>query len=194
MLKPLLSHLSTIQHEAKSIPQWTAWPETNHYASGTTTAEWTVFPLCHCFPANQPSQKQWIAATCRQVPQTTQLLQTHLGNTLRTALFSRLSPTTSLGAHTGWADLANHVLRVHVSIHVPTGGGCGTWVDGVVQPHTPGSVLCFDDSKTHRAFHYASQEERVVLILDLARPTQLPDGTAVGGHSEELDAFIASME
>ena len=55
-----------------------------------------------------------------------------------------------------------------------------------------GQFLCFDDSKTHRAFNY-SQQERIVLILDLARPEHLPLGTATGGHTDELDQFIASM-
>ena len=39
---------------------------------------------------------------------------------MRTALFSRLEPNTTLGAHTGWADLANHVLRLHIPLVVPT--------------------------------------------------------------------------
>jgi hypothetical protein len=29
--------------------------------------------------------------------------------------------------------------------------------------------------------------------LDLARPDNLPMGTATGGHSDELDRFIAQM-
>ena len=68
-------------------------------------------------------------------------------------------------------------------------GLCGTWVDGCVETHEEGRVICFDDSKVHRAFNY-SNEERVVLIIDLARPEGLPLGTATGGHSDELDDFI----
>jgi len=96
---------------------------------------------------------------------------------------------------TGWSDLANHVLRVHIPLIIPTGGIntglCGTWVDGCVETHENGKIICFDDSKTHRAFNY-SDDERIVLIIDLARPIDqgFPVGTSSGGHTNELDAFI----
>lgn len=107
-------------------------------------------------------------------------------------MFSRLSPETTLEAHTGWEDLANHVYRLHLPLLVPPGGLCGTWVDGVVETHEVGRPLCFDDSKVHRAFNY-SHEDRIVLILDIARPSALPIGTATGGHTDELDHFIQSL-
>lgn len=196
------NNLITIAEEASRIPQWTAWPERNHYQSdydnkadidGAYPASWTVFPLCHTFPANDVSKRQFIPMTCGFVPQTAKILQS-LGPRLRTALFSRLEPRTTLGAHTGWADLANHVLRVHIPLQVPHGirndGLCGTWVDGCVESHAAGRIISFDDSKTHRAFNY-SDEERVVLIVDLARPEHdFPLGTATGGHTNELDSFI----
>lgn len=94
-----------------------------------------------------------------------------------------------LGAHTGWEDLANHVLRIHIPLIVPPGEYCGTWVEGEVQTHKEGEIIVFDDSKVHRAFNH-SNKERLVLIIDLERPKELPEGTAVGGHTEELDAFI----
>ena len=199
-------NLKHVIKEARRIPHWTAWPERNHYQSdydkddgessgGVYPASWTVFPLCHTFPANDASSKKWISKTTAFAPKTTELLQA-LGPTLRTALFSRLDPRTILGSHTGWADLANHVLRVHIPLIIPSGGIndglCGTWVDGCVETHEPGKIICFDDSKTHRAFNY-SEEERVVLIIDLARPPEedgFPKGTAAGGHTNELDAFI----
>jgi hypothetical protein len=195
LLEPLLQHLETIRNEALSIPQWTAWPEKNHYSSHPTNPDaptWTVFPLCHCFPANSVENKKWIHATCTFVPKTTSLLQTLLGDYLRTALFSRLDPETTLEAHTGWEDLANHVYRLHLPLVVPPGGLCGTWVDGVVETHETGRLLCFDDSKIHRAFNY-SKKDRIVLILDMVRPSDLPLGTAIGGHTEELDGFINSL-
>ncbi len=197
-------NLELLTNEVKRIPQWTAWPERNHYQSdydkddnnsdGPYPASWTVFPLVYCFPASDVTARQWISKTCAFVPHTTSLLR-KLGPTLRTALFSRLDPRTTLGSHTGWADLANHVLRVHIPLIVPSGqandGLCGTWVDGCVETHEEGRIVCFDDSKTHRAFNY-SDEERIVLIIDLERPTDLsfPGGTASGGHTNELDAFI----
>jgi Aspartyl/Asparaginyl beta-hydroxylase len=93
------------------------------------------------------------------------------GNLLWTALFSRLGADSVLEAHTGWADLANHVVRVHVPVAVPPRPAhlCGTWVDGCVQHHAAGDLIAFDDSKIHRAFNYHPDQDRIVLILDLAR-------------------------
>jgi aspartyl/asparaginyl beta-hydroxylase (cupin superfamily) len=191
-----------LAEEARRIPQWTAWPEKTHYQSeydesdhidSAYPASWTVFPLCHTFPASDVSKRKFIPLTTGFVPKTTELLQS-LGPVLRTALFSRLEPRTTLGAHTGWSDLANHVLRVHIPLSVPADRGhdglCGTWVDGCVETHRNGRIISFDDSKTHRAFNY-SDEDRIVLILDLARPDEgFPMGTSTGGHTDELDKFI----
>ena len=189
----LPDNLQILEEDARAIGHWTAWPESQHYRSVGPTDEppWTVFPLCHCFPANDVSHRQWIAPTCAHVPRTVALLQS-LGDVLRTALFSRLEPGAMLEPHTGWSDLANHVLRLHIPLVVPPGGLCGTWVDGCVETHERGRPLLFDDSKTHRAFNY-SDGERLVLILDLTRPPELPLGTATGGHTDELDKFIQQM-
>lgn len=202
MLASLLTpdHLQTLTDEARAIAHWTAWPEEQHYTSRNgsddagATATWSVFPLCHCFPASEIANRVWIAPTCAVVPQTVALLQSLLGDTLRTALFSRLEANSVLEAHTGWDDLANHVIRVHLPLLVPSSFHrcCGTWVDGVVEHHRTGQFLAFDDSKTHWAFNYGASE-RIVLILDLARPGNLPMGTARGGHSDELDKFIEKM-
>ena len=207
IMKP--ENIRAIAEEALNIPQWTAWPEKNHYSSpddedgggaedrknSPYPATWTVFPLCHTFPSNVMANRKWIGKTCNFVPHTAALLE-GLGPALRTALFSRLEPRTTLSAHTGWADLANHVLRVHIPLVVPEGehelGLCGTWVDGCVETHRMGEIICFDDSKVHRAFNYTN-EERIVLIVDLARTDVLPVGTATGGHTDELDAFIKEI-
>jgi hypothetical protein len=133
LLDAILNNIHQVREEAMKIPQWTAWPEKNHYSSNgdenNPYAAWTVFPLCHTFPANDVSQRKFINTTCAFVPQTTSLLKA-IGPKLRTALFSRLDKRTTLGAHRGWSDLANHVLRVHIPLVVPPGGCCGTWVDG----------------------------------------------------------------
>jgi hypothetical protein len=206
VLDPLLTpqSLAILRQEAMAIAHWTAWPEKQHYRSSSGDASnessgsaypasWTVFPLCYCFPANDPTALKWIPKTCELVPGTVELLQQHVGSRyLRTALFSRLDPETTLEPHIGWADLANHVLRIHIPLVVPPGGLCGTWVDGCVETHEEGRLICLDDGKLHRAFNY-SQQPRIVLIVDLARPSMLPLGTATGGHSDELDQFIEQM-
>ncbi len=184
--------IKIFRQEALAIPQWTPWPETQHYSigpNGETT--WTVFPLCYCFPAHDVSQRTWVEQTRHYCPNTCQILQSILGDRLRTALFSQLNPQTTLEAHTGWADLANAVLRLHIPL-VVVPKLCGTWVDGCMETHQVGRPILFDDSKIHRAFNY-STESRIVLIVDLERPTGIPLGWATGGHSNELDQFIAQM-
>mmetsp|Transcript_36480 Transcript_36480/g.83222 ORF Transcript_36480/g.83222 Transcript_36480/m.83222 type:complete len:211 (+) Transcript_36480:2647-3279(+) len=145
--------------------------------------------------AETGTRRVFVDKMCSFVPETTRLLRA-LGPALRTALFSRLNPRTRLNTHTGWSDLANHVLRVHIPLAVPGGdysaGLCGTWVDGCVETHEAGRIVCFDDSKVHRAYNY-TDEERVVLIVDLLRPSTLPPGHAVGGHTDALDEFIRSV-
>jgi len=203
ILDSLLENIDTIRNEVQTIPQWTAWPEKSHYDDNS----WNVFPLCYTFPANDITKRKFVDQTCSFVPETTRLLRS-LGPVLRTALFSRLDAGSRLGAHTGWEDLANHVLRVHIPLIVPGSGMmddgtehkvrnynlglCGAWVDGCVDTHEEGRIMVFDDSKVHRAFNY-SDGERVVLIIDLARPQDLPRGTATGGHSDELDDFISGF-
>ncbi len=199
--------LRIFTEDALSVPQWTPWPETAHYKVSSFGNEkpWTVFPLCHCFPANEPEKLTWIPSTKAFVPRTCRLLEEALrygnGQTyLRTALFSQMAPRSVLEEHTGWSDLANHVLRLHIPLVVPSHSGivgenddlCGTWVDGCVETHAVGRPLLFDDSKIHRAFNY-SDSDRIVLIVDLARPEKLPLGTAESGHTDELDSFIAQM-
>jgi len=196
-------HVEVFRQEALRIPLWTPWPETTHYSVSSSAhasnpdKPWTVFPLCYCFPANQPENITWVESTQGFCPGTCQILKSivteDLGLVVRTALFSQLAPETTLEPHTGWADLANHVLRLHVPLTVPKGDLCGSWVDGCVETHQEGRPLLFDDSKIHRAFNYHPTESRVVLIVDLARPNDLPLGYATGGHSEELDAFIQQM-
>jgi hypothetical protein len=194
------NNIEIFLQEALRIPQWTPWPETQHYTKHTEGVEngngdskpWTVFPLCHCFPANQVDKFQWVQPTKALCPKTCDILQSVLGPNLRTSLFSQLAPNTTLEPHTGWSDLANHVVRLHIPLIVPQGDTCGTWVDGCVETHRVGRPLLFDDSKIHRAFNY-SQEVRIVLIVDLARPSELPVGRATGGHSDELDQFIQQM-
>lgn len=96
-----------------------------------------------------------------------------------------------LSTHTGWADLANHVLRVHLCLDIPVMGSCGLLVDGEVQYHKQGKIIVFDDSRPHRAFNLSEGETRTVLIVDLERPKYLPLGTATGQHTPELDHFVS---
>lgn len=115
-----------------------------------------------------------------------------------------------ISPHTGWADLANYVLRCHIPIIIPPNHLSGLWVDSVEQFHMLGEIIVFDDSKIHKAFNlpiktdheehegaaneindYECPVDRIVLIVDLLRPAELPLGAATGNHTQELDNLIS---
>lgn len=174
---------------AEKSTNWPIWPE-NHYVS--ESREWRILPFCYTFPAFDASKTTWVDATCSQCPKTVKILQS-LPN-LRTALFSKLGPATCLSAHRGWADLSNHILRVHLSLVVPKlsdGSPCCSMVVGnEAQVHEEGELIVFDDSKLHYAYNRHPSKTRVVLIVDLHRPDHIPRGRARGGHTNELDEFV----
>lgn len=187
-LQLLHDSVAALAREAATITSWTPWPE-DHFAPGVVT-DWTVFPFLHTFPALDESKSTWIQSTCQHCPKTAALLR-RIPN-IRTALFSRLGAGTFLTCHTGWEDLANHVLRCHVCLDIPPGDGtCGLFVDGETQYHAQGEILVFDDSKRHKAFNSHAERPRVVLIVDILRPEWVPKGKARGGHTEQLDAFVS---
>lgn len=186
-LRVLQESLPAILEEALQVSGWFAWPE-YHFREGASSNDWRVVPFVHTFPATDPSKTQWLSRTCTNCPKITAALRKIPG--LRTALLSRLGPCTRLSAHTGWDDLANHVLRVHFSLKVPADRTCGLWVEGEVRYHQEGDFIVFDDSKIHKAFNIHPTESRIVLILDMARPETISSGVAVGGHTPELDDLI----
>eukprot|EP01041_Mallomonas_annulata_P005673 gene5673-11451_t len=183
-LSILIENIDVLIEESRTITTWTPWPE-DHFSDGGH-ADWKVFPFVHTFPAYDESKQRWIGSTCEHCPRTAALLK-QIPN-LRTALYSRLGPNTLVSSHRGWADLANHVLRSHCCVNIPGGGLCGLIVDEEECIHKQGDIIIFDDSKYHRAFN-KSGEERVVLIVDIVRPSNIPLGSAKGGHTSELDKF-----
>ncbi|KAF1784714.1 S-adenosyl-L-methionine-dependent methyltransferase [Phytophthora cactorum] len=194
-LDTLKDNYNVILEEMQAVQQmatWPFWPE-KHYTEGDS--EWRVFPFCYTFPAYDASKTTWVAPTCSMCPRTAEILKS-LPN-IRTALFSKLGPNTTLAAHRGWADLANHVLRVHFPLVVPTlpNGDpcCAMVVGGETTYHAEREFIVFDDSKLHYAFNHHPDETRLVLIVDFYRPDQLPRGRARGGHSDELDEFIETF-
>lgn len=196
-LEPLLKFREALLAEAtasKTPSEWTEWPETNLYkgeASAAPTSDWRVLPIVYTFPANDPTQTTWVEAECERLPLTTRILKAIPG--VRTALFSRLGPETELAVHRGWAPLANHVLRCHFALSVPGPGVCGIVADRTVQMHKEGELLVFDDSKEHFAFNRHPSKDRIVLIIDIARPDGLSEGEAEGGETKELQHFISSF-
>ncbi|KAF4315369.1 hypothetical protein BBO99_00009196 [Phytophthora kernoviae] len=191
----LKDNYNVILEEMQAVQQsatWPFWPE-KHYSENDS--EWRVFPFCYTFPAYDATKTTWVAPTCVMCPRTVELLKTLPG--IRTALFSKLGPNTTLAAHRGWADLSNHILRCHFPVVVPalSDGSpcCAMVVGGETTFHAEREFIVFDDSKLHYAFNHHPEKTRLVLIIDFYRPDELPRGRARGGHSDELDDFIETF-
>jgi len=120
-LKSLVEpHICAMREEAlKLAGVWTPWPETKLYKA-EEGAQWKVMPFCYSFPSNDPSATRWVEPAKVLCPTIWSVLKSVPG--LRTALLSRMGPGTRLAYHQGWAELANHVLRVHVGLHIPGDG------------------------------------------------------------------------
>jgi aspartyl/asparaginyl beta-hydroxylase (cupin superfamily) len=192
-LQSLLDARPIIQEEARLASRWHDWPEDLY--NPAEGHQWRVVPFLHTFPATDASKSAWVEAAVRACPRTAALLKRI--PTIRTALFSRMGPNTTLSPHTGWADLSNHVLRCHIPLDVPPPPDgapqpvCGMTVDGETRFHEEGDVLVFDDSHLHTAFNLHPSLSRTILLVDLERPAGYPPGTATGGTTEELEAFMA---
>jgi len=195
-LKVLVENVDIIRAEAERLEQslrYTPWPESNLYNRKDQNGDWKVVPLLYTFPAFDPSQSKWVESNCEQCPKTSALLKYIPG--IRTALFSRMGCNTRLSCHRGWADLANHVLRCHLTLRVPDEpDSCGLWVEGEIVHHVVGKLIVFDDSHNHKAFNASTTQDRIVLIFDMARPPNVPLGVAEKGHTEALDQFIGSFD
>jgi hypothetical protein len=170
---------------------WHDWPETALYRP-EMGHDWKVLPFAYTFPADDPAATVWLPAAEAACPFTAALLRRVPG--LRTALLSRLGPATALVPHQGWANLSNHVLRVHLGLVVPGGPHtCGVCVEDDLAYHTAGGLLVFDDAKVHSAFNHSGSEARVVLIIDIARPPCVAPGGATQGTTAELEEFLAKF-
>ena len=191
-LSPLVREWRTVAREVITVTgsdAWTPWPETTLWRP-ELGHDWRVIPFLHTFPADDASRSVWIDSSCKRFPATVALLRRVPG--VRTALLSRLGPKTSLSSHQGWAQLSNHVLRCHIGIVVPDAASrlSGVVVDDEIRHHSEGGTLVFDDSHIHSAFNNHPTSERVVLIIDVARPAGVPPGIAIGGTTAELEAFM----
>lgn len=102
---------------------------------------------------------------------------------------------------------------------IPPNHISGLWVNGVEQFHVEGEIIVFDDSKIHKAFNLPIEKshlvqettfgglptptetstdetqnfDRIVLIIDLIRPSHIPLGGATGQHTQELDSLISAF-
>lgn len=156
---------------------WQEWPEKDLYIGQDN---WTIFPF-YGFGF-------WVKQNCDKCPSIYKALQQIEG--LRTASLSKLNAFTKLEPHRGWADLSNNVLRSHYGIYVPE--HCYIFVEGEKTRLMEGEIIVFDDSKRHWATNYSAQE-RIVLIIDIERPSNVQKGQSTVQNTPELVTLIKRL-
>lgn len=165
--------------------EWKNWPEYDLWGSKSLNIKpsWTVIPLM--------AFGKWSEKNVQKYRETYNELKKIPG--LMTAGFSKLGPKTSLEYHKGWGELSNNVLRCHLGIDVPK-NTCRIFVkpnrfitNSKVQENN--KWIVFDDSLTHSADNM-SENDRIVLILDIKRPISINKGTSRVKFSPELENFI----
>lgn len=83
---------------------------------------------------------------------------------------SHMGPKTSTATHSGFSDVSRHVIRCHLPVFLPEPNQSGIIIDGQTHYHRLGSFLCFDDTYPHSGFNRSITQDRIVIIIDIARP------------------------
>lgn len=157
---------------------WVDWLEKDLY---TENLRWQVFPFL--------GLGQWFDKNGARCPKTYEILKS-LPEQLKTATYSRVSPNSALRPHQGWGRFANSVLRCHYGLIVPDGSG--VWVEGEERLHREGEIVVFDDSKQHSGFN-RSDRARVVLLMDIERPSWVPQGSASSEYVPKLSDLLEAL-
>lgn len=110
-----------------------------------------------------------IDGNCAQCPQTTRAIEAIPG--MYTAFFSILSAGKHIPPHRG---PYNGLLRVHLGLIIPEQAAqCRIEVGEELRHWQQDRCLVFDDTYKHQVWN-DTQEQRVVLFLDVQRPMTLP--------------------
>jgi aspartyl/asparaginyl beta-hydroxylase (cupin superfamily) len=160
---------------------WIDWPEYNLISreiyNNNNNKKWTIFPF--------KIFGKWHDKNIKLCPNIYSLLKNV--PELFNASLSRLSAETSLEPHQGWAILANYNLRCHLGIIIP--GNSYIYCDNEKRKQEINKWIIFDDSKLHWADNN-SKNDRIVLILDIKRPTFIKKGISNINDTTELIDFI----
>lgn len=164
--------------------KWLDWPERNLYEESTHS--WKIYPF-YVFGV-------WVNQNCESCPILTKFLKSIKG--LKTASLSRLTPGTKLVPHQGYASHSNYVLRCHFPIILPKKKKSSKMyvADNYESKFESKSYqkfkwIIFDDAKVHYSENYG-ESERVVLLLDIARPDFVEVGKSDEEDTAELEELI----
>jgi len=107
--------------------------------------------------------------SCQQCPETTRILETI--PRLQSAWFSILAPRYHIPSHRG---VTKGVVRTHLGLLIPRDRErCRIRVGDQVRSWEEGKCLVLDDTFEHEVWN-ETDEQRVVLIVDVERPLPLP--------------------
>jgi aspartyl/asparaginyl beta-hydroxylase (cupin superfamily) len=161
---------------------WMDWPEYDLWKSKNPSSSWKIIPLM--------SFNKWSDKNTKLFPKTTEQLKNIKG--LVSAGFSKLGPDTTLALHKGWGNLSNNVLRCHLGLVVPK-SKCKVFVMGKTNDlmyQQEGKWIVFDDSLYHSASNESDSKDRIILLLDIERPSHIEKGNSDVVNSPELNNFI----
>ena len=157
--------------------KWYDWPETELYQNPESEQQWKIFPF-FAFGI-------WENENCNKCPTIHNFLK-QIPN-LKLATLSKLTAGMKLKPHRGWAKHSNYVIRCHYGLIVPENCYISVTKHGLekIKYHKQFEWLLFDDSEIHYAEN-KSDFDRIVLIIDVEKPHNIPVGTSTVDDSKEL--------
>ncbi len=177
-----------IEKEVRNImtnkDDWVDWPE--KYLYDQNNSSWKIFPF-YAFGT-------WVHKNCERCPVITNYLKSIPG--LKLASLSKLSPGLKLEPHQGYAQHSNYILRCHYPIIVPKmKKSCVIKLAESYESafesryYKKFKWVIFDDSKVHYVEN-SGESDRIVLLIDIERPSFVEVGKVVGGNSDELFQLV----
>lgn len=142
----------------KKFKKFPAFEQIHEQQYGLTQdGKWTIFPL-YGFGME-------VKEACQLCPNTVDILNQIPG--MKTAFFSKLEPQKHIPPHTG---IYRGILRVHLGLKIPQKWqDCYFQVEDQKTHWREGKCFVFDDGYIHQV-HNNTEEERIVLIVDILRP------------------------
>lgn len=179
-IHPIRKNIILEVHNIIPKNDWVDWPEKELYDIENT--EWKIFPL-YAFGI-------WVEDNCKMMPFLTKFIKS-IPN-VKLVILSKLSAGVKLKPHQGWGTYSNNVLRCHYGL-IMDENKCHISVSDEnrkqYQYHKNDHWIIFDDSKTHWTEN-TSENDRIILIIDIDRPSHIKPGTAEKGDTNELVEII----
>lgn len=191
-LNKIYNNLEIYKSEIDNLKKdkWIDWVEKDLYKRETEDGDWKIIPFY--------GFNIWVDENCEKCPSLYKFLKS-IPN-LKIAVLSKMGPNTVLSEHRGWANHSNFVLRCHFGLEIPDDNcyiSVGDYEKGNIVRETKkykqNKWIVFDDSKLHYTWN-KSDKDRIVLILDIERPSNVKKGNAIKGDTKELLELIEKFK